>query len=61
MLLSSLSRRKRDGVMPFSARNCLLKFERVLNPTSKQMSVIGACSSLIKIWQARLMRNRFTY
>jgi hypothetical protein len=33
LMLSASSLRNLDGGMPFSARNCRLKFERLLKPT----------------------------
>src|SRR3954466_8365313 len=34
LILSSNNRRNWDGVIPFSARNCRLKFDMLLYPTS---------------------------
>ena len=55
------SRLNCDGGMLFSARNWRLKLDRLLKPTSKQMSEICARSSLMSIWQAKLMRSRRMY
>ncbi|CAJ3848384.1 Uncharacterised protein [Burkholderia pseudomallei] len=46
--------------MPFTARNWRLKFDRLLKPLLKQMSVMLASPS-ISSWHARLIRIRFTY